>query len=290
MSRITAAMRSDVRAQAAKFLAEHGFSNPPLPPSEALEARKLQVTQFSLDDLLFKLNLPPEDHKKIQAMINTRERAVTFRSGLPIQQRNWGSIHEIAHEFLPWQRETIYYCPLLMLPANLQEEFEAEADVFAAEAFFFGEKFLQQVAKRDWGLAAAAELADDTFETSFHATFRHYVENSEKPCCLLVWRPSNQATDLWTPSSMSLHYYIPSPSFNGHIDPGQVADPEDVIAKVFNEPQPDKVVKHQMQFKAKTGEELVADAESFSNSYAVFTLINRPQPRKLLVPVTAKSR
>ena len=172
-----------------------------------------------------------------------------------------------------------------MLPANLQEQFEAEADIFAAEAFFFADKFVQQVAKRDWGLAAAAELADDVYGTSFHATFRHYVESSDKACCLLVWRPSTKATELWTPSSMSLHYYIPSPSFNGHIDPGQVADPDDVVSKLYSEPSGDRVVKHEMRFEAEGGTAMVAPAQSFSNSYVVFTLVSQPQPLKLVVSV-----
>ena len=278
MFRITAAMRNDIRAQAARFLSEHGFDAPPLQPDQALDARKLEVTQLSLDDLLIKANLPPEDHKKIQAMINTRARAVTFRSGLPIQQRNWGSLHEIAHEFLPWQREAIYFCPLLLLPTNLHEQFEAEADVFAAEAFFFADRFQGMMAQGDWGLVTAADLADNVFGTSFHATFRHYVESSDKACCLLVWRPAPKNGDLWTPGSMSLHYYISSRTFHGHIDPGQIASPDDIVSQVYTDPSTDKVVKHQMHFNSKNGDSLVADAESFTNSYSVFTLITQPAP------------
>jgi len=284
MPKVSVAMRSDICSQAAKFLSEHGFEAPPLPPDQALQARKLEVTQLSLDDLLIKAHLPPEHSKRIQAMLDTQERAVTFRNGLPVQQRNWGSLHEIGHEFLPWQSQLIYYCPLLMLPLNIQEQFEMEADVFAAEAFFFGDRFAKYTAQGDWGLATAVDLADNVFETSLHATFRHYVENSEKACCLLVWRPEPKDGGLWIPgaNSMMLQHYIKSPTFRGHINPGQIADSDDIITKVFCD-TPNKVVKHTMEFKRNTCDTLVADAESYSNSYNVFTLISQPQPIKPMV-------
>jgi hypothetical protein len=276
-------MRNDICTQAAIFLSEHEFTAPPLLPDQALEARKLEITQLSLDDLLVKANLPPENHKRIQAMLDTSERAVTFRSDLPIQQRNWGALHEIGHEFLPWQRQLLYFCPLLLLPTHVQEQFEMEADIFASEAFFFGDRFSKYRAQGDWGLTTAIDLAENVFGTSLHATFRHYVESSKKACCLLVWRPTPSNGDLWTPGTdtMSLHYYIKSPTFRGHIDPGQIADSDDIINKVYCE-SPDKVVKHQMKFRSQTNETFVADGESFSNSYTVFTLISQPQLRKQL--------
>ncbi|MGA9049004.1 MAG: hypothetical protein WB588_08425 [Dehalococcoidia bacterium] len=281
MGKVSVDMRSDICSQAVKFLSEHGFEAPPLPPDQALQARKLEVTQLSLDDLLIKANLPPEHSKKIQAMLDTKERAVTFRNGLPVQQRNWGSLHEIGHEFLPWQSQLIYYCPLLMLPLNIQEQFEIEADVFASEAFFFGDRFVKYAAQGDWGLATAVDLADNVFETSLHATFRHYVENSEKACCLLVWQPKLKKDSLLIlgADSMSLQHYIKSPTFKGHIDPGQIADSDDSVTKVFCD-MPNKVVVHTMEFMTKSGDTLVAEAQSYSNSYNVFTLISQPQPLK----------
>ena len=39
------------------------------------------------------------------------------------------------------------------------------------------------------------------------------------------------------------------------------------------------VVKHEMVFQSQSSEECVTDAESFSNSYNVFTLISQPVRR-----------
>ena len=144
MARSLDSSGSSIRCEAERFLETHGFSTPPLPSDQALAARKLVVAQLSLDDLLISSNLPPEESEKIQAMLNASERTVIFRSGLPARKRQWGSLHEVGHEFIPWQREVLYYCPLLSLPDHVQQKFEAEADRFAAEAFFFGKQFNKQ--------------------------------------------------------------------------------------------------------------------------------------------------
>lgn len=144
------------------------------------------------------------------------------------------------------------------------------------------------MAQGEWGLGTAIDLADNVFGTSLHATFMHYVENSKKACCLLVWRPIGHEGELCAPSdhSMSLHYYVKSSAFEGHIKPGQIADSDDAITKVFCD-SPNEVVEHEMKFRSNTAETLVADAQSFSNSYMVFTLISQPRPLKRLVSVTS---
>ena len=151
--------RLSIRNEAERFLTTHGFSVPPLPSDQALAARKLAVSQLSLDDLLLKANLPPEDHMKIQAMLDANARTVAFKRDLPEKKKDWGSLHEVAHEFIPWQRDLLYFCPLLSLPVSLQEELEAEADVFAAEAFFFGSGFHKEAYSGDLSLNTAIELA-----------------------------------------------------------------------------------------------------------------------------------
>jgi hypothetical protein len=285
MARISTSDRLSIRAEAERFLATHGFSTPPLPPDEALAARNLEVAQLSLDDLLVKANLPSEDHKSIQAMLNPRERMVVFRSGLPSQKRNWGSLHEVAHEFLPWQREILYCCPLLSLPAKVQKQLEVEADVFAAEAFFFGQQFHKQAFAGDLGLTSAIELATSVYRTSLHSTFAHYVEESPLPICLLVWKPGSK--DGFPPpgGELVLHYYVKSKDFHGHVDPGQVADPDEVVTKMFTDSIVG-VIKHELILADGSGQRYVAQAESFSNSYNVFTLISQPT-RKSVQPVAS---
>ena len=287
MARIMNSDRLSIRSEAERFLVTHGFSTPPLPPDQALAARNLEVVQLSLDDLLVKANLSPEDHQSIQAMLDAKERAVAFRRGLPPRKKNWGSLHEVAHEFLPWQREILYCCPLLWLPASVQKQLEAEADIFAAEAFFFGREFHKRAFAGDLSLTTAIELATRVYGTSLHSTFAHYVEESPLPHCLLVWKPKNGYGLLPTCRELALQYYVKSKDFHGHVGPGQIADPDGVVAKLFTDSSPG-VVNHDIILSDVSGQEYIAQAESFSNSYNVFTLIAEPA-RRSVHPVVSPS-
>jgi hypothetical protein len=287
MPRMLISDRLSVRAEAERFLATHGFSTPPLPPDEALAARNLEVAQLSLDDLLVKANLPSEDHKSIQAMLNPRERMVVFRSGLPSQKRNWGSLHEVAHEFLPWQREILYCCPLLSLPAKVQKQLEVEADVFAAEAFFFGQQFHKQAFAGDLGLDCAIELATSVYGTSLHSTFAHYVEQSPVPLCLLVWKPETQK-GLNTPGGeLGVHYFVKSQDFHWRVVPDQISDPDKVVSKMFND-SVSGVIKHELIVTSGSGQVYLAQEESFCNYYNVFTLMSHPTIRSVQALVSPK--
>ena len=283
MARMLNSDRLPIRAEAERFLAMHDFSTPPLLPDQALAARNLEVAQLSLDDLLVKANLPPEDHQSIQAMLDVQERFVVFRSRLPSQKRNWGSLHEVAHEFLPWQRELLYCCPLLLLPANIQRQLEAEADVFAAEAFFFGQQFHKQAFSGDLGLTSAIELATSVYGTSLHSTFAHYVEESPLPLCLLVWKPESKNGSLQPRRELALHYYVKSKGFHWYVDSGHISDPDEVVNTIITDSTMG-IIKHEMILADRSGHDYLAQAESFSNSYTVFTLISRPT-RKSVQPV-----
>ena len=269
------ASRLSVRAEAEKFLASYGFSTPPLPPDQALSARNLEVVQLTLDDLLVNVNLPSEDHNKIQAMLDTRSRSVVFKDGLPDQKKNWGSVHEVAHDFIPWQRDLLYYCPLLLLSPEVQKQFETEADIFAAEAFFFGGRFHRQAYSDEFGLNTAITLATDVYQTSLHVTFVHYVEESPLPRCLIIWKRKSGYGLQQTAEQLVIHYYVKSKSFRGHIAPRQIADPDGVVVEVFNDPGLG-VVEHEMIVVGRNGREYISAAESFSNSYNVFTLLSPP--------------
>ena len=268
---------ASIRGQAERFLETHGFLTPPLPSDQALAARKLEVAPLSLDDLLIRANLPPHESGKIQAMLDAHERTVAFRSGLPTKKRQWGALHEVGHEFIPWQREVLFCCPLLLLPEHVQQQFEVEADRFAAEAFFFGKQFHKQAYDGDFSLNTAMKLATDVYETSFHATFRHYVKESPVPRCLLVWQKVDSNGSLGTSTGFKFHYFVKSNGFYWRIDKSLIEDPDEAVAKVFMDPNRG-VVNHDIVLRDKSRRSWVAPAESFSNSYNAFTLISQPKP------------
>ena len=276
-----------IRVEAERFLETYGFLTPPLPPKEALAARKLEVTPLSPDDLLIKANLLPEDSGKIQAMLDVNERTVAFKRGLPSTKKRWGALHEVAHEFIPWQREVLYCCPLLMLSEHVQQQFEAEADRFAAETFFFGKQFHRQAYTGDFSLQTALELATDVYKMSFHATFNHYVRESPIPRCLLVWQKVDENGAQGSGAGFKFHYFVKSNGFNWHIDQNRIEDPDKAVATVFSDPN-QGVVNHHIVLQDRSGQSRIAQAESFSNSYNAFTLLSPPGSRSIH-PVTGQA-
>ena len=265
-----------IRSEAERFLSEYGFSTPPLPPEDAIAARNLVIDQqISLDDILIKTKLTSSEQLRVQAMLNMGEKAITFKDGLPLQKKRWGMLHEVGHEFLPWHRELLYYCSFLDLPSKQLLELEVEADMFAAEAFFFGRQFIDLVNKEGFGITSAIALVDEKFKTSYQSALVRMVEDSDIPCCLLVWRNGDELSDPVGLFKHEVHYFVRSKEFRLYSNPKKVPSDE-VIAKLFSDPS-EGVVYHKLIITHDNGLELIAEAESFCNGYNVFSLVYPPK-------------
>ena len=111
--------------------------------------------------------------------------------------------------------------------------FEAEADLFAAEAFFFGQKFHEQAFSGDVGLASAIELATSVYGTSLHSTFAHYVEESPLPLCLLVWKTENRNGSTQPCGKSALHYFCEVKGIpDMYVDAENISDPDEVVSQI----------------------------------------------------------
>ena len=69
-----------------------------------------------------------------------------------------------------------------------------------------------------------------------------------------------------------------SRSFHFYIDPDKVVDADRAASRVLTDPELD-VVSHEMLLVNEAGRQCAASAESFSNSYNVFTLLSQPDDR-----------
>ncbi len=261
--------RSSIRRLAEEFLRGHHFNVPPINPEDALQAQGLHVEQLSLDELLVNVELPAKEVARIQAMLDTRGRFIVLREGLHRQQRIWGGLHEIGHDVLPWHRDLLYHCPLWLLPRSEQHRMELEADTFAAEVAFFGVQFQELAARLPFGLEAAVTLARETYGMSLHSTMVHYVLTSSRPCTLLVWEIIRDSSVLGV-QGYKLHQYVTSEAQGSPAIPtGQSVDVNHVISRAHLE-SCGQVVSHPITVGTGSVE---YQAQSFSNTYKVFTLI-----------------
>lgn len=263
--------RQAIRREAVRFLHEVGFREPPLVSNLALSARQLSLFPGDLEEVLANHDLDPDTISQVDALLQVPEKMIAVRRSLTPPQQKWGCIHEAAHDYLAWHRDLLYFCSILSLPPEVRSKMEAEADTFTADALFFGDKFSNEVRDFDFGLSGPKELAETRYLTSYYATFRRYVEGNDTPCCLLIWQPKYGGMEFEGPQSLVLRYYVKSPSYKGHIPPGQEAAASGEIRQAFN--NSGQIRMHEIVLESDARSKRTLKAQSFSNSYTVFTLV-----------------
>lgn len=88
-------------------------------------------------------------------------------------------------------------------------------------------------------------------------------------------------------AEFKVHYFVKSKDFRCFVDQNRIEDPEEAVVKVFSAPS-QGVVSHDLVLGEQSGQFRVAPAESFSNSYNVFTLLSPPEARSIH-PVAARA-
>ncbi len=269
--RLSSEDRRAIRRNAVRFLKEVGFHEPPLIPEVALSARQLSLFPGDLEEVLANHDLGPETAHRVDALLQVHERLIALRRSLTPPQQKWGCIHEAAHDYLPWHKDVLYFCPILRLPPELRSKLEGEADAFTAEAFFFGNRFAKEARDFDFGLTGPKELAEKRYLASYYAAFRRYVEENRSPCCLLIWQPKYGGKESGDPESLVLKYYVKSQTYRGHTPPGQEASNSGGIRQAFG--NVGQITAHELLLETDGKSKRTLRAESFSNSYTVFTLV-----------------
>ena len=160
----------------------------PTPLEEVGAALKLATPQelFDLGDV------PPDLARRLRRLFGkvkgafaVRERVIYLDAEQAPPQRRFVHGHEIGHDALPWHTEAYYGEDCRTLNPDTRDELEAEANAFSADLLFNMDAFTDRAHSFRPGLAPALELAE-TFETSRHAAIRRYVEDSPRPCALLL--------------------------------------------------------------------------------------------------------
>jgi len=124
--------------------------------------------------------------EKVRGFLDRREKTIYLDLSQSTNRKNFVKLHETGHGILPWQREIMEFMDDdSTLDPLTDEEFEAEANFFASSTLFQLDRFDSQIANLPLGLETVKHLSQK-FGASIHATFRRYVERSNKRCALLV--------------------------------------------------------------------------------------------------------
>ncbi len=124
--------------------------------------------------------------RKAMGMVDLRERVIYLNTTVNAGKQNFVTLHEIGHKVLPWQRDIMLHLDDdSTLSHNVRDLFEAEANSFASEVMFQGERFDRDIRDLPLELRTPLQLAR-VYGGSIHATLRRYVERHSEPCAMLV--------------------------------------------------------------------------------------------------------
>ena len=268
--------RPHIRELAMTLLAECSISEPPTRKEPLLQylSVKADTLPLTIEDLMrlgFRYDLTPN----IRALSDIKEREIYIHPILHHHQETWAVLHEIGHFRIDWHRELLYLCSAYDLSPQVRRIMEREANEFAGECIFQGDRFCREAYDHPFGMASIKLLADRY--ASLEATCRRYVENCPDPCALIVWAPRTRKKDLQVVGGFPLlhiQYFVTSPTIGVIFPPHQTLQPDNPLNELFHREGAQQILEADFPVRSKgSRKSTVYHSQSFSNRYKVFTLV-----------------
>jgi hypothetical protein len=183
-------------------------------PRELLDFLKLEYLSFN-----FVRELPEEAKQTAtggspRALLSFSDRLVATDDSLDDKRTRFSVLHEIGHYVLPHHEHTLYVCDDIGLSFATRLVMEKEANEFAADLLFLGDRFSVEANSRQINAPTVKELAVQ-YRASFEATARRLVEKNFRPCMLIVFKEEHKREDLDVDAvqTWNVRYCIASPTF-----------------------------------------------------------------------------
>lgn len=154
---------------------------------------------------------------KIRGIADLREKAVYVPRVTSAPRIHFAKCHELGHQVIPWQKINIAYRDddnslRSGFIGEVEELFDFEANFFAAEIIFQGDRFTKRIRDYKPSFAAAFLLADE-HGASRHATLRRYVEEHDETLGIIPYWPSRYAVDEYGYPVLWANKMVCSPRF-----------------------------------------------------------------------------
>jgi hypothetical protein len=211
---------------------------------------------------------------KVLGLLDVGARRIYLDFTVPKPKRAFVTLHETGHNTLPWQRETYAFLEDCeeTLDLDLKEQFEREANVFASEVLFQGDRFRLEGEGRPFSIKTPIELAK-LFGASLYASLRKYVSTNIHPCVLLVYEAP--VFLVGKGYGAALRRAIPSPAFREAF--GDVDWPDRCTKTTFLSPLlfPKWKIRESMKCSIElAGQPLAARVDAFNNGqYGYYVLL-----------------
>lgn len=246
-------------------------------PRDLLDFLKLHYTSFN-----FATELPEEAKHTVtggapRALLSFADRLVATDDSLDDNRTRFSVLHEIGHYVLPHHEHTLYVCDDIGLSFATRLVMEKEANEFAADLMFLGDRFSVEANSRPINALTVKELARQ-YRASFESTARRLVERNFRSCMLVVFRKVHEgdALDVDAVPTWIVRYCVASPIFKTTFfeKVTGIAPPEAIAA--VTQPGRDIAESHvcNIGISARGADEATMfRAEFFSNTYNIFCLL-----------------
>jgi hypothetical protein len=127
---------------------------------------------------------------KVVGLFHASTGLIFVDRSLNLVKQTFVKLHETAHGFLSWHRDiyaVVEDCKLSLAP-EMAEQFEREANVFAAEVLFQLDGFITEARDYDFGISVPLKMGKK-YGASVYASMREYVRKNPYPCAVLILDP-----------------------------------------------------------------------------------------------------
>ena len=181
-------IKEEIRRVAGKTLKKARCSDPPVIIEPVYKIHNLQKKIFLKEDPEF-----IELSKKAGSNNPDILRGVLFvKDGLAVarddgydRRTKFVFIHELGHWNLPWHKQMLYKCTQFDLSPSARKQMEREANFYAGELCFMGDKFTESLFYSELSFNRIKDLAD-LFQMSKESTLRRTVELEHRPCAFIT--------------------------------------------------------------------------------------------------------
>ncbi len=133
--------------------------------------------------------------QKLRGIADLRDRVIYVPNETTPPRVLFAKGHELGHQVIPWQRvNTAYRDDDFSLSPEAQDLFDVEANYFASEIIFQGQRFTNRLRDYKPSFDTVFVLAEE-HGASNHATLRRYVEEHDEALAAIPYWPSVYAAD-----------------------------------------------------------------------------------------------
>jgi hypothetical protein len=247
----------------------------PTNPSAMLDHLNLKFAMIDLATLL------PGQKKQPRGVLSYLDRIVGVDLSLKDRRHRarFTTMHEIGHYVLPNHQNDLYICDEQDLSFEAMIEVEREANAFAAELLFKGDRFTRDA--NDSALAPESiKTLSLRYDASFEATARRFVERNSKPCGLVVFGPApGGVIDTSRAGRWQHRYTISSAELRTRYFRRLLGEvPPDIVRKLVV-PGRDWAdsIESEMVIGSSAGEKHPMQFSFFTNQHNIFALV---QPKR----------